>query len=374
MRRSHINSRHVLSPVSPSSCGHLFFIIVLVISSLQLVFEAKLIVGSENIPNEQPSVAARPAATNLNVTQKTNTDQNTKDNYNIPVNIQFQPAHYLHDKNYIATNTNLTAKAEILDDKFKNLTIEYQWSVKEKSIVNSTNASEIVYSFSSPDEDEFLQLHVVHNPNATGFIKKNLVIRDPVTVQDPQGKLFLERGELLDIKLNFTTGTKPINYCLKFCTNLQRNFGEGDECTECKPDMETTGNQVAIVEYLRNVGNYTLVLVADNVASHVAKRYLVKITDTIRPKTIPFVPIVSSILAVIIVLSGLALHMRFKKTLVTETADFDFIRHDYNEDEDFWDDEEYTFIQRVRYLFFGIDRDYDTSVSDSMLSGAGSRI
>lgn len=270
----------------------------------------------------------------------------------------------------MATNASFTAKAEIQDVKFKNVSVEYQWSVKNKTIVTSKNASEIDYTFTEADENQFLTVLVFHQPNNTGTSKKYFVVRDPIVVQEPKGKLFLEHGELLNITLNLSSGTKPINYCYKFCRDGNDKSG-GEDCAECTPDRTASHEQVSIIYYLRTVGNYKLVFIADNIASHISKSYSVKIADTIRPGTVPFVPIISSILAVIIVLSGLALHMKLKKSLVTETADFEFIRHDYNEEEDFWNNEEFTFFQRVRYLFSKEDRDNDTSVNDSILSGVG---
>uniref|UniRef100_A0A6G1S5E0 Transmembrane protein 130 n=1 Tax=Aceria tosichella TaxID=561515 RepID=A0A6G1S5E0_9ACAR len=337
----------VLSLSHPISCDHNHH------EESNTILNESMIVANETTVNQ--------FSTHQNITV-------TK-NDTIPVNIQFKPANYLRDKNYVATNASLNAKAEISDVNFKNQTFEYQWLVKGKDITLDKNANEINYTFSIADEEQFLELHVIQHPsNDTGSIKKDLVIRDPINIQDPAGKLFLERGELLNITLKFSLGTAPINYCYKFCRDVNGKHNP-DDCPECKPDTKVDHNQVTIVYYVRNVGNYTLVFVADNIASHVSKGYSVKITDTMKSKTIPFVPIVSSILAVVIVLSGLALHLKFKRSFVTETADFDFIRHDYNEDEDFWDDEEYTFLQRVMYLFFKTDNDHDTSMTDSFVSG-----
>lgn len=285
----------------------------------------------------------------------------------IPVNIRLEPAHYLHGKNYIQTGLNFTATAEILDDKFKNVTIEYQWSVRNKTIKTQPNASEIIYKFNQADTDNFLEVLVFHHPNDTGVSNKSFVIRDPISVKGPD-KSYLEHGELLNVTLKFE-GTGAFSYCHSFCFENHDGIHE-KSCKECSPDITTDGHEVRIIQYLHSIGNWTLFFVVDNIASRVAKNYSIVITGIVRPKSVPFVPIVSSILAALILLSGLVLHLKFKRTIATETADFDFIRHDYNDqDESFWEEEQ-SFAQRVRYLLFRVNQlDHDSSMTGSNISG-----
>lgn len=285
----------------------------------------------------------------------------------IKVDVHVSPARYLHGKIYVPTGANLTAKAEISDDRFKNATIDYQWSVKNKTITTLKNASEITYKFDEADENNFLEVLVFHHPNDTGVSNKSLVVRDPVAVADPIGKLFLEHGELLNITLELK-GTGPFYYCNSFCFSRHDKDHEM-ECEDCSPHVPTKSSEVKIIHYLHLVGNWTLSFVVDNIASQVTKSYSIKITENIRPKSVPFVPIVSSILAVIILLSGVALHLKFKQSFATETADFDFIRDDYNDpDETFWD-EELSFAQRIRYILFMTPDVVHDSMTDSNRSG-----
>lgn len=161
--------------------------------------------------------------------------------------------------------------------------------------------------------------------------------QEPVIVSDPSGKLFLEHGELLDIKLKYN-GSAPFFYCYTFCTDQ-----DWLPCV-CLTLTETSGNEIAITRYLHQLGNYYLLFKIRNSVNEVEKRYTIKITGTVRESTLPFVPIVSSVLAVIILITGVALHIHLRKTVNTETADFDFMGQ-----EEEWDEEQ-SLIQRVKYF------------------------
>ena len=315
-------------------------------------------------------------ANQFNTRQDSELDQrhhhhHNADNGNIPVNIQVQPAHYLHGKNYVPTKMNIIATAEILDEKFKNLPLTYQWSAKNATITTDQKASQIVYKFDKADNDNFLKVLVYHRPNDTGTSQKDFVVRDPINVADPIGKFFLEHGELLNITLKFT-GTGPFSYCRKFCFDDTHDEA-GQECKDCDPDGWTEANQIKILSYLRRVGNYSLVFVVDNIASRQVKIYSVRIFDTVRHQSIPLEPIVSSISAVFILLAGVAFHLKFKDSAFTETADFDFARNNYEEE---WDDEQ-LFAQRVKDMFFRSNignNDDRGSFMDPNLSGSRTRL
>lgn len=281
----------------------------------------------------------------------------------IPVTIRLDPAHYLHGKGYIATGTNITATAEIEDSRFPNSSLTYQWFNKNGTIPNDNSTSSITYRFDEPEEDNFLRVLVAHKPNDTGVSQKNLIIRNPVQLINPIGKTNIEHGELIKLTFMFN-GTGPFNYCHKFCYE-----SDHEGCERCNLNISTTFNQVNITHYLHNVGNYSLLFTVDNIASQQEKRLTIRISETIKRQTIPYVPIIASISAVFILLIGVGLHMKFKRTVFMETADFDFTRTAYY-DEDDWDQEQ-SFFQRVRILFSSDESDQgnllNTSLSDSRI-------
>lgn len=258
----------------------------------------------------------------------------------IPVELSITP-HISHfGTNYVATGAKLTGSASITDPAFQNDSLRYIWSTKDGIISGvDQHSHEIQHVFEHPDESNFIKVQVMDEGNqAEGADQFNFDVKTPVTVMDPIGKLFLEHGELLSVNLTYS-GSPPFIYCYKFCSTADLI------CNDCIPFYTTQQHYIEIVHYLHNVGEYTLLFTIGNIMNQEVKRYTIKISSAIRLKTIPYAPIVSTILAVCILMTGIALHLRFRQTTFTETADFDFI----NNDDDDWN-QELSFIQRVRYL------------------------
>lgn len=261
----------------------------------------------------------------------------------IPTNILLRPALILHDKYYVVSKAQLSATAEINSEKFRNSSLKYQWATKTGTLVTGTNASQINCTFDKPDDDTFLNLLVVQVGNETnnhGTSRKNLAVRDPVAISDPIGKLFILHGELLSITLRWT-GTGPFKICFRICAESFKKF-----CNDCELLFETSEPEYKIDRYLRS-GNHTLLFKVDNLASASDKHYSIRVESTYRPQKVPYVPIVSSISAVLILFSGVALHLKFKKTVDMETANFEFLEIIHDEDELLEGD---TFWQRVCHL------------------------
>lgn len=260
----------------------------------------------------------------------------------IPTNILLQPAKILHDKYYVPTKAQVSAKAEILKDEYKNSNLTYQWSTKTETIITGWNASQISHVFDNPDEGNFLKVLVVQTNDTknAGSSMKNIAVRDPIVISDPSGKMFIEHGELLDVTLNWS-GTGPFRFCHRICQPFE------EPCDKCDQHIGTENAYVRIERYLRYVGNYTLLFRVDNLASVSDKRYFMKVASTFRKQKVQYVPIISSISAVLILFFGVALHIKFKKTVDMETADFDFFESAQDEDELLEGD---TFCQRVCHL------------------------
>lgn len=334
------------NPIVARSAGHMgyaskLFVASFILTSIYLLTSSTILI----VRGEQ---SAESAVINSNLSEiSIEGSPHLGDKNNIPVNIRLEPAHYLHGKTYIATGAQFNATAEILDDKFKDLIITYQWSTRNTIIATGTNRSRIEYKFDKADPETYLKVIVFSREKEehSGVSEKSIIVRDPIKIAEPVDKLFIEHGELLNITLKFS-GTGPFVYCYQLCLY---------SCHECYPIWHLNENQYHIVKYLHNVGNYTLRFAVDNIVSHQNKSYSVRVIDTPRESTVPYMPIVCSMSAVLILLIGFALHLKFNSISVyTETADFDFTRTTYNEsaeEEDLWDEEQ-SFMQRVNYLLF----------------------
>lgn len=283
---------------------------------------------------------------NESISILTNTDPPKVDK--LSVTLIVEPKKIVSDQFIVITGDELKAIATIQDyQRCNETTLTTHWSTKDGPIQTSpANASTIQYKFTKSDNQTFIKVDVFcNNTNTTlsGSAQVDLVAIDRVVVGDPVGKLFLEHGDLLNVKLVYT-GTGPFKYCYRFCAPF-----DFIPCDICLWTHQTDDKEIPLSRYLGTVGNYTLMFFIENIANSETRHFTIKIIDTIREKTLPFAPIVSSILAVLILVTGVALHLNFRKIEYAETADFDFINHGQEEED--WE-EELSFIQRVRNLFF----------------------
>lgn len=304
----------------------------------------------------------------VQIKDTTNNIQDLSDN--IPVSLVVTPLIQKYGITYVSTGVNLTVIAVVTNPTLANISLLYHWSTKSGIISADLKASKIEYTFTQAEPSSFIKVDVVPVNttayNLTGEAQINLNVVDPVSISEPAGKLFLEHGELLDIKLQYK-GTPPFDYCYKFCgrTDILPCSVSFLSLT-CLSNHVTDKNEIAISHYLHSVGSYILYFRISNLMNEQTKEYTIKINDIVRHHNLPYAPIISSILAVIILLSGLALHLHFRKTAYTETANFDFIRQSLEEEE--WKEEQ-SFIERVRYLFC---RGEDETIEEErhMLPGA----
>lgn len=259
----------------------------------------------------------------------------------IPVELTIAPYIEKYGKSYVTTGEQVRAAASILDSTYMTNETTYEWSTKDGLITApGSRRNWIRHIFNQSSDNNFIKV-VVNDATkkAQGSDQFNFDVRTPVKVFDPIGKLFIEHGELLNVTLTYS-GSPPFMYCYTFCPQ--------DDVCYCIFYHQTQNNHVSITHYLHQVGEYTLQFIISNDLNTEDKHYTIKVTEAIRPKTIPYAPIVCTILAVCILMSGVALHLKFRQTTFTETANFDFT----NNDEDEWN-QELSFIQRARYLLHG---------------------
>lgn len=277
----------------------------------------------------------------------------------IPLTLSISPYKSHYGTIYVASGVKINATVTIRDltTTSNNSDVKIQWSTKDGVISTSLNSTSIEHTFQDESDNNFIRVEVIRG-NETGSAQVDFSVREPVNVSDPIGKLFIEHGEMLDVKLSFK-GSAPFNYCYKFCID-----GNIIPCDLCFPYFETYKNELSISHYLHSVGQYTLMFDIYNIMNRETKHYTIKINDTVRDQSLPFVPIVCSILAVFILITGVSLHLHFRKTAYTETANFDFIRQTQEDDD--WE-EELSFIQRVRYLFCGDTQDDEYNESRRLL-------
>lgn len=284
---------------------------------------------------------------------------------NITTDIRISNNQQLGGINYIVTGRNITFTADIFDSRYKNDSLLYHWFSKNETLPTFNGSSQMIHIFGAPDEDNFIQV-VVLDPktNNTGTDTKKLAIRDPINWIQSDYRQHIYHGDLFSAYFKFN-GTKPFvyNYTLIYNSTkdvLFRNHGKiFDDYVIIKPI------------FLRSIGNYILDFRINNIASAESKVISIKVLETARMQSVNYVPIISCILAVLILLSGVALHFKFKKIVNMETADLDFTRNAFEDEE--WDEVQ-TFGERVRYLLFGLNRSEQRGLLSSELNRSRVRL
>lgn len=225
-----------------------------------------------------------------------------------------------NDSNFVATNQNMTALAQIHDPNYflSQYSLSYSWLLDNKDVPSLKTDKALSYNFSQPINQNLSVIVEAKNGSNTyyGYYSRLVMPRDPVKIADIKGKLFIEYGELLQVTIYFI-GSKPFSYCWTFHKT-------------CEPKMRTTDDSVQITHYMRFVGEYTLLFVAANQVSREEKHYTVKVSDIIKQHTLTFliIPTVFSLLGILIILVVVVFVLRYRRNYIIEVADFDFILHD----------------------------------------------
>lgn len=289
----------------------------------------------------------------LSEQQKSIEGQNGKDNIKVYIT-KLKPSKYHENKRYISSQDSISAEALVLEPgRFKNFTHHYQWSTKNKTIYTGQDKNLTGYKFERPDPDTFLKLLVAFDDetNKTQYTvstEEKLIVLDPINIENQSGQLSILYSELLKVKIKYN-GTGPFQYCYSF----RLNQTDGSECNSLFDWQETDKNEINISHWLHYVGSYKMVFKVKNIVSQVSKTYSVQIKETFRKKSLPFVPIICSILASVILIIGIAINLMYRRSIQTETADFDWLREDLDEDDEEDNDKKrYDLMQRIASTLF----------------------
>lgn len=259
--------------------------------------------------------------------------------HKLSISLSFSPELTYRDGVYfMPTGENITAKAHV-HGHTDGANLTFQWS-EDNQVIVTNNMSERIIKKDKPMKI-ILKVLVMDDKSRQAETEVKLDIKIPVKLTSFEGKQHMYHDDLLDWTFHYD-GTGPFHYCYKI------SF----KGLNCSPIYETNENHLTTgPNYLPYIDDYILFIYITNYAGPpYTNTFSISIEETVKKPKILYVPIVSSIIAVLILLTGVALHFRFRKRVGAETADFDFTRNAYENDE--WDEEQ-TFGERVRYLLFG---------------------
>lgn len=161
------------------------------------------------------------------------------------------------------------------------------------------------------------------------IFRKKIVSKQPIGNLTVVGDQMLKHGKLVDLDIN-CTGSAPWLYCW---TIKEKGYNiTGNETCE-SPQIMKRVCEFPILWYFRKSDTYNILLIVNNdVSSHI-EVVPVTIYDTARQAqlSIVIIPVASSIVVVIMIISGIALHAHYRNRLAVEVADFDFGQADEEE-------------------------------------------
>jgi len=161
------------------------------------------------------------------------------------------------------------------------------------------------------------------------IFQKRIVSKQPIGNLTFVGDTMLKHGKLVDLDIN-CTGSAPWLYCW---TIKEKGYNiTGNETCE-EPTIMKQTCEFPILWYFRQSDTYNFLIIINNdVSSHI-EVVPVSVYDAATQAQYGIVvfPIASSIVVVIMIISGVALHAHYRNRLAVEVADFDFGQADEEE-------------------------------------------
>jgi len=161
------------------------------------------------------------------------------------------------------------------------------------------------------------------------IFQKKIISKQPIGNISVSGELMLKHGKLVDLDLN-CTGSAPWLFCWVI---KEKGYNiTGNETCE-QPTLLKAECEFPILWYFRQSDTYNILVIINNdVSSHI-EVIPVTIYDVARqvPVSIVIIPVASSIVVVVMIITGIALHAHYRNRLAVEVADFDFGQADDEE-------------------------------------------
>jgi len=161
---------------------------------------------------------------------------------------------------------------------------------------------------------------------------KRIVSKTPISNMTVTGETLLKHGEIVDLNID-CTGSAPWLYCI-YRKEKGYNITGNETCDSSNPpSLLKTECEFPIIWYFRDSDTYNfLVVITNEVSSHI-EVIPVTVYDVASqsPISIVIIPVISSILVVVIIITGVALSAHYRNRLAVEVADFDFGQADEEE-------------------------------------------
>ncbi|XP_013792708.1 uncharacterized protein LOC106476607 [Limulus polyphemus] len=234
--------------------------------------------------------------------------------------------------------TNLTVTLHDPSGFLDDAIISYSWKIDGYNIIDA--GPSLIYNFSHPGRYGIDVTVVAFIPpvsqtqNKTnfsfrghtrwGFLNQQVIAKDPIGNINVNGNLYLEHGDLLILEVS-CNGSGPYEYCWKVY-----DTGELPANLTCPEPVVTSNCSFPIVHYFSSPGSYHIGMYIANDVAHLQKGVDVQIYDVSRKKQLSMVivPVSCTVLAIIIIVTGVTYHLQQQNKQKIEVADFDFQKPD----------------------------------------------
>ena len=251
--------------------------------------------------------------------------------------------------NFVSTASpvNLTAKIHDPSGFFDAANITFKW------IVNSSPQEEgydqsIIHNFTQPQINNISVIvsAITTTLQKSGLFEISLQSKDPIhnLTADGHTNVELFRDESLQLNIKIDGGTPPFFYCWEITNST--TLGK-----ICKTTNESF---FSIIRYFSEKGKKTLTTSVKNDVSSFTKNMTILIYEIEHRTQLSFVlvPVCSIIIAIFIIVAGIAIHMKQRKELTIEVADFDFQSIDERMERTFWERIRDSFTQSLKSSIF----------------------
>lgn len=147
----------------------------------------------------------------------------------------------------------------------------------------------------------------------------------PISNFTVAGEEWFPQGKLLDLNVR-CDGSPPYMFCIQI-HNGPYNLTGNETCIS--PEM-TTVCEIPYVWYFGDPGIYSLVIIMENDISRLVNRTLINVYNVSKqqPLSIITVPLTCTLIALVMIVFGIAYICENRARYSVEVADFDFGQHD----------------------------------------------
>lgn len=160
------------------------------------------------------------------------------------------------------------------------------------------------------------------DPNKTyGYFHKHITVKAPVQSVSFTGNNWLQHGDVLNLTVS-CNGSSAFHYCRYIYSGIYNATGDETCITSRVSDI----CKFTVTHYFSESGTYTIVLIISNDVSKTIKPVAINVYEvTKQPQlSVIIVPVSCSLVAVIIIVFGIAYYIQSQNRYTVEVADFDF--------------------------------------------------